>query len=165
MKLSIVKKQQNGRKIETLEHKETFSLTELPKDKAAVGVKWAFAIKGNEESPVYKARYVARGFSQVEGIDFTENFSPTARMESIRMLVQLAVQNNWLLEQMDVKGAYLHAPIECDVYVKQPPGYQQSPNLVWKLKKVFVWAEAKWTKLALFITSILERNELSSVKC
>jgi len=56
-------------------------------------------------------------------------------MESIRILVQLAVQNGWLLEQMDVKGAYPHAPIECEVYVKQPPGYQQSPNLVWKLKK------------------------------
>jgi len=55
-------------------------------------------------------------------------------MESIRILVQLAVQNGWLLEQMDVKGAYPHAPIECEVYVKQPPGYQQSPNLVWKLK-------------------------------
>ena len=121
--------------LETLEHNEAFSLTKLPKDKAAVGGKWVFAIKGNEESPVYKARYVARGFSQVEGIDFTETFSPTARMESIRMLVQLAVQNNWLLEQMDVKGAYLHPPIECDVYVKQPPGYQQSPNLVLKLKK------------------------------
>ena len=58
--------------IETLEHNDTFSLSELPKDKTAVGGKWVFAIKGNEESPIYKARYVARGFSQIEGIDFTE---------------------------------------------------------------------------------------------
>ena len=120
--------------IETLQKNETFSLSELPKDKTAVGGKWVYAIKGNKESPVYKARYVARGFSQVEGIDFTETFSPTARMESIRMLIQLAIQNDWLLQQMDVKGAYLHAPIECDVYVTQPQGYQRSPNLVWKLK-------------------------------
>ena len=103
--------------IETLKKNETFSLSELPKDKTAVGGKWVYAIKGNKESPVYKARYVARGFSQVEGIDFTETFSPTARMESIRMLIQLAIQNDWLLQQMDVKGAYLHAPIECEVYV------------------------------------------------
>ena len=53
------------------------------------------------------------------------------------MLVQIAVQENWLLHQMDVKGGYLQAPIECEVYVQQPPGYQESPNahLVWKLKK------------------------------
>jgi len=109
--------------IETLEHNETFSLTELPREKTAVGGKWTFAIKGNDESPVCKARYVVRGFSQVGGIDFTGTISRTARMESIRILVQLAVQNDWLLEQMDVKGAYLHAPTECNVYVKQSPGY------------------------------------------
>ena len=106
--------------IETLQKNETFSLSELPKDKTAVGGKWVYAIKGNKESPVYKARYVARGFGQVEGIDFAETFSPTARMESIRMLIQLAIQNDWLSQQMDVKGAYLHAPIECEVYVTQP---------------------------------------------
>ena len=106
----------------------------MPKEKTAVGGKWVFVIKGNKESPVYKARYVARGFSQVEGIDFTETVSPTVRIESIQTLVQLAVQNDWLLEQMDIKGKCLHTLIECDVYGKQPPGYQHSPNLVWKLK-------------------------------
>ena len=80
-------------------------------------------------------RPYSNSFSQVEGIDFGETFSSTWRMKSIRILVQLAVQNDWLLKQMDVNGAYLHAPIECDVYVKQPPGYQQSRNPVWKLKR------------------------------
>ena len=47
----------------------------------------------------------------------------TARMESVRILTQLAVQNDWMMHQMDVKGAYLHAPIECDVYVEQPDGF------------------------------------------
>ena len=145
--------------IETLEHNETFSRTELPKDKTAVGGKWVFAIKGNKESPVYKAPYVVRGFSQVEGIDFTGTFSPTARMESIRIPVQLAVQNGWLLEQMDVKGVYLHAPIECEVYV---PAITK-PRV--GIEKVFVWTEAKWKTLALFLTSILEGSELSSIKC
>ena len=80
-------------------------------------------------------RPYSNSFSQVEGIDFGETFSSTWRMKSIRILVQLAVQNDWLLKQMDVKGAYLHAPIECDVYVKQPPSYQQPRNPVWKLKR------------------------------
>ena len=48
----------------------------------------------------------------------------TARMESVRILTQLAVQNDWMMHQMDVKGAYLHAPIECDVYVEQPDGFK-----------------------------------------
>ena len=107
----------------------------MSKDKTAIGGKWVFAIKGKGEDPICKAKYVARGFRQVEGIDLTETFSPTARMESIRMLVQIAIQNDWLFQEMDVKGAYLHAPIECDVYVQQPPGCQQTPKLVWKLKK------------------------------
>ena len=123
--------------IESLERNETFTVTELPPDKTVVGGKWVYTVKGSADNPVYKARYVARGFSQREGIDYSETFSPTARMESVRMLVQIAVQEDWLLHQMDVKGAYLHAPIECEVYVQQPPGYQESPNahLVWKLNK------------------------------
>ena len=123
--------------IESLERNETFTVTELPADKTVVEGKWVYTVKGSADNPVYKARYVARGFSQREGIDYSETFSPTARMESVRMLVQIAVQENWLLHQMDVKGAYLHAPIECEVYVQQPPGYQESPNahLVWKLNK------------------------------
>jgi len=56
-------------------------------------------------------------------------------MESIRMLIQVVVQHDWSLHQMDVKVAYLHAPIECDVYVEPTPGYQQSSTTVWKLKR------------------------------
>ena len=97
------------------------------------------SVKGDPEKPIYKARYVAKGYSQVEGLDFTETFSPTARMESVRALVQIACQNEWLLHQMDVKSAYLHAPIDEEVYVAQPQGYDENPDKVWRLKKVIVW--------------------------
>ena len=121
----------------SLKSNNTFTVTELPKEKTVVGEKWVYTVKGNPENPVYKARFVAKGYSQIAGVDFSETFSPTARMESIRMLVQVAIQKDWSLHQMDVKGAYLHAPIECDVYVQQPQGYKQSAitNLVWKLNK------------------------------
>ena len=128
-------KQAMDDEIKSLESNDTFTVTEIPETKTVVGGKWVYTVKGNHKNPVYKARYVAKGYSQVEGIDFTETFSPTARMESIRMLTQVAVQNDWSLHQMDVKAAYLHAPIECDVYVKSPPGYQKSPTTVWKLNK------------------------------
>ena len=71
----------------------------------------------------YKARFVAKGFSQIEGIDYQETFSPTARMTSIRAIAQIAVQNDMEIHQMDVKAAYLNAPIDCDVYVRQPEGF------------------------------------------
>ena len=93
-------------------------------------------IKVDGEKCVYKARYIARGYSQVQGIDYLETFSPTARIESVRMLMHLAVQSNWLLHQMDVKGAYLHAPIQCYVYVSQPLVYEitdkDGKTSVWK---------------------------------
>ena len=102
--------------------------------KKLVGGRWVYALQGDPEEPVYKARYVAKGYSQIEGIDYSETFSTTARMESVRALVQIAVQNDWLLHQMDVKCAYLHAPIDQDVYVEPPIGYKSGCK-VWKLNK------------------------------
>ena len=79
--------------------------------------------KGNE---AYKARYVAKGYSQVEGLDYSETFSPTANLTSLRMLMQLAAQHDLTLNQMDVKAAYLHAPIyyiwNCSLLEPAPSG-------------------------------------------
>ena len=65
----------------------------------------------------YKARLVARGFSQKEGFDYAETFSPTAKIVSIRMLLQLTVNNNFTVHQMDVKSAYLNANLEEELYL------------------------------------------------
>ncbi|KAK3784574.1 hypothetical protein RRG08_003382 [Elysia crispata] len=87
----------------------------------------------------YNARYVAKGFSQIPDIDFQETFSPTARITSVRTLVQCAVQNGQMIHQMDVETAYLNAPIDCELYVEQPEGYVKTnelgEKLVWKLRK------------------------------
>ena len=74
----------------------------------------------------YKARYVVCGFSQIYGNDCDETFSPTARFASIRMLLQKASNEKLYLHKMDVKGAYLNAPIDKEIYVQQPRGYEQS---------------------------------------
>ena len=91
----------------------------------------------NEEQ--FKARYVAKGYSQVHDIDYHETFSPTARVTSIRMLMQLAAQYDLTVHQMDVKTAYLNAPIDCELYVEQPEGFvtvgENGEKLVLKLKK------------------------------
>ena len=66
----------------------------------------------------HKARCVAKGYSQIAEIDYQETFAPTARMCSVRMLMQQAVQNDMITHQMDVKKAYLNAPIDCDIYIQ-----------------------------------------------
>ena len=80
-----------------------------------------------------------KGFSQIADIDYEETFAPTARMSSVRVLLQKAVQNNMLIHQMDVKTAYLNAPIDHEIYIQQLDGFEKCDKngneLVWKLKK------------------------------
>jgi hypothetical protein len=86
-----------------------------------------------------KARLVAKGYSQVEGLDFDKTFAPVARLESIHIVLSYATHHNFKLCQMDVKSAFLNGPIEEEVYVEQPPGFEDEeyPNHVYKLHKVF----------------------------
>ena len=89
-----------------------------------IGTKWIFKNKQDAHGIIIrnKARLVAQGYSQVEGIDYGETFAPVARLESIRMLIAYASHHNFKLQQMDVKSAFLNGPINELVYVKQPPG-------------------------------------------
>ena len=130
-------KQAMDNEFESLQSNDTFIETELPSNKSLVGGKWVYNLKGNPDSPTFKARFVAKGFSQVEGIDYHETFSPTARMETVRTLIQVAAHRDLDLQRMDFKTAFLHAPIKEAIYVNVPKGYESStnPNQVWKLKK------------------------------
>ena len=87
----------------------------------------------------YKARLVAQGFSQVPGRDFLETYAPVARPSSIRTMMAMATEQDWHLDQMDVDTAYLYAPVEEEIYMRQPVGKEQlGPNgeqLVCRLKK------------------------------
>jgi len=102
-----------------------------------VGGRWVYSIKGDIDGhDKHKARFVAKGYSQRAGIDYGETFSPTANLTSIRVLMQKAAQEDLILHQMDVKTAYLHAPIDRDIYMEQPEGYvKEGEKLVCKLKK------------------------------
>lgn len=99
--------------IQSLKENNTFTLTTLPRGKKTVGGKWVYSVKSDiEGKDKYKARFVAKGYSQKMGIDYDETFSPTANMTSVRVLLQKAAQENLLIHQIDVKTAYLHAPID-----------------------------------------------------
>jgi hypothetical protein len=104
-----------------------------------VGTKWVFCNKQDEHGVVTrnKGRLVAKGYSQVEGLDFDETYAPVARLESIRILLVYATYHGFKLYQMNVKSAFLNGPIKEEVYVEQPPGFEDSeyPTHVYKLSK------------------------------
>ena len=108
--------------IHTPTENQTWDLTVLPKScQAKHTIKQS--LKPGEVQ--YKARYIACGFIQIQGIDYEETYSPTARFIPIHTLLQKAANDNLLIHQMDVKGAYLHAPIDKEIYIQQPPGYEE----------------------------------------
>ena len=84
-----------------------------------------------------KARLAAQGFCQKEGIDYEETFAPVAHLEAIRILLAFAASKGFKLFQMDVKSVFLNGYIEEEVYVRQPPGFENPkfPNHVFKLYK------------------------------
>jgi hypothetical protein len=104
-----------------------------------VGTKLVFRNKQDEHGVVTrnKARLMAKGYSQVEGLDFDETYASVARLESIHILLAYATYYGFKLYQMDVKSAFLNGPIKEEVYVEQPPGFEDSeyPNHVYKLSK------------------------------
>ena len=123
-----------------LTENDTFELVTPPEGRNIVKSRWVFTVKlGPNGEETFKSRVVAKGYSQTEGIDYQETFAPTARMSSVRMLVQKAVQNDMIIHQMDVKTAYLNAPLDCDIYMEQPEGFEKrgadGEKLVCKLKK------------------------------
>ena len=101
-----------------------WDLVPKPQNKNIIGTKWVFRNKLNEQGEVVrnKARLVAQGYSQQEGIDYTKTFAQAARLEAIMLLLYYAVNHGIILYQMDVKNAFPNGVISEEVFVKQPPG-------------------------------------------
>ncbi|GJX99429.1 retrovirus-related pol polyprotein from transposon TNT 1-94 [Tanacetum coccineum] len=114
-------------------------LVDLPKGKRAIGTKWIFRNKKDEKGIMIrnKARLVVKGYTQEEGIDYDEVFSPVARIEAIRLFLAYAYFMGFMVYQMDVKSAFLYGTIEEEVYVCQPPGFEDPdyPDKVYKVVK------------------------------
>ena len=115
----------------------TWQLEELPKGQRLVGVKWIFKIKTQADGSLdkFKARLVARGFSQIEGKDFFKTFAPVTDYTTARIFLAITAVNKLALVQLDVKNAFLYGAMDADVYMKQPDGYTDGTYKVCKLIK------------------------------
>ena len=124
--------------------------------------KWLHKIKHAADGSIekYKARFVARGFSQKEGIDYEETFAPVARYTSIKTIIAIASIMGWKLHQMDVKTAFLNGKVEQVVYIEQPKGFtvHESESHVCKLKKALYGLKqaprAWYARIDGFLTSL-----------
>ncbi|GJR79770.1 putative RNA-directed DNA polymerase, partial [Tanacetum coccineum] len=124
--------------IEALTRNNTWTLTDLPHGRKAIANKWLYKIKYKSSGLVdkFKARVVAKGFSQREGIDFDETFSPVVKMVTVRCLICIAVSNDWPLSQLDVNNAFLYGDLNEDIYMSLPLGFEcADKNKVCKLNK------------------------------
>ena len=111
--------------MDAVKENRTWELADLPRGHRAITLKWVFKLKRDEAGKIikHKARLVARGFLQQEGVDFDDAYAPVARMESVRLILALAAQKGWCVHHMDVKSAFLNGDLKEEVYVQQPPGF------------------------------------------
>ena len=116
-----------------------WQLVPRPKNRSVVGTKWVFRNKTNSDGVVIrnKARHVAKGYSQQEGIDYDENFAPVSRLEAIRMFLAYVAHKKFKVFQKDVKSAFLNGELDEEIFVEQPPGFvdPRFPNHVYRLDK------------------------------
>ncbi|GJS71246.1 retrovirus-related pol polyprotein from transposon TNT 1-94 [Tanacetum coccineum] len=127
------------KEIHEFERLKVWELVPYPDNMFLIKLKWIYKVKTDESGRVLKnkARLVAQGFRQEEGIDFEESFAPVARIEAIRIFIAYAAHKNMIIYQMDVKMAFLNGELKEEVYVSQPEGFvdQDNPSHVYKLKK------------------------------
>ncbi|GBN43947.1 Retrovirus-related Pol polyprotein from transposon TNT 1-94 [Araneus ventricosus] len=121
----------------SLEANNTWELMNLPQDRKAIGSRWVYKIKKNADGTVqrFKARLVARGYSQKVGVDFNETFSPVERWDTIRTVLSVAAYKKLKLVQFDVKTAFLYGDLQGDIYMHQPQGFEDGSGQVSKLLK------------------------------
>ena len=113
---------------EALTQRETWVLVPRPQHTNIVTCRWIFTLKYNPDGTInrHKARLVARGFSQTYGVDYKETFSPVVRLNSVRILFSLAVNQGWSLHQLDVSNAFLYGELTEQVFMEKPLGYVHS---------------------------------------
>ena len=110
----------------SMSQNKVWELVDLPPRRKSIGNKWVFKVKRKVDGQIdkHKARLVAKGFTQQEGVDYEETFSPVVRFASIRILLAIVAHMDLELHQMDVKTAFLNGELDEEIYMDQPKGFQ-----------------------------------------
>jgi hypothetical protein len=140
----------------------TWILCPRPTHNNVIRNKWVYKIKKKADGSIerFKARLVAKGFDQQDGVDYTETFSPVIKASTIRVVLALSVHFDWPIRQLDVSNAFLQGTLNEEVYMEQPPGFQDTsqPNLVCKLHKAIYGLKqaprAWYTRLSNFLLDL-----------
>jgi len=147
--------------IKALEANDTWKIVDLPIGKTLIGCKWVYKIKQKEYGNIerYKVRLVAKGYTQREGIDYTDTYSPIARIATIRTIFAITAIKDWHLEQLDIDNTFLHGDLKEEVYMNLPPGItKRNINQVCRLTKSLYGlkqASKQWyEKLTSFLRNI-----------
>lgn len=112
------------KEVKNIEEMGVWDIVDRPKDAPVVGGRWHFKIKLNPDGSIakFKARYVAKGYTQTEGVDYTETFAPTGRLASFRALVSIAASKGWEIHAMDAIAAFLNSVLQETIYMELPEG-------------------------------------------
>ena len=98
----------------------TWELVSLPAGKSTVGCRWVYAVKISPDGQVdrLKARFIAKGYTQIFDLDYTDTFTPVVKIAFIRLFINIVVVRHWPLYQLDIKNVFLHGDLEEEVYMK-----------------------------------------------
>ncbi|KAK4400618.1 Retrovirus-related Pol polyprotein from transposon RE1 [Sesamum angolense] len=111
--------------LDALERNNTWEIVDLLPGKKPIGSKWVSKVKLRPDGSVdrYKVRLVAKGYNQVEGVDYVDRFSPIAKAVTLRLLLAVASSKNWPIQKIDINNAFLHGSLDEDIYLTAPDGY------------------------------------------
>ena len=140
----------------------TWSLVPKNATMNVIGCQWIFKLKFKYDGSIdhYKAQLVAKGYTQEDGFDYMDTFSPIVKITIVQLLLSIAISHNWYIHQLDVSNASLHGYLTKQLYMSQPPGFinPQFPNFVCKLRKFLYGlkqAPREWfKKLSLYLIYI-----------
>ena len=126
------------KELASLKAAKTWELVRCPKDRNVISSKWVLRLKRDSEGEIdkHKARVVAKGFTQREGIDYFETFAPVARLTSIRIILAIAARNNWKIDTFDFHSAFLNGTFDKDeeIYMEQPSEYEEKDRKLYVLR-------------------------------
>lgn len=126
--------------VESLQENKAYSIVDTPRNTTIITSKWVFKKKKGLSCKVekYKARVVAKGYMQEEGLAFGETYPPTVKQENIRLMMAMAASNGWHMEQMDVTTSFLYADLVEEIYLEIPEGmFPESAGMEGKVLRLW----------------------------